>query len=167
MLIVFCGPLRGRQSGGIISVLSWLRSITAGGAPVEMKFADNEQHFHGLDMKAAIDAHNAWKTRLAAQIRGDASESLEVATVAADCNCVLGKWIHGEGRQRFAGSAEYAQLKATHAEFHLCAGSILRAAHDGDKESAEIALKRDLRHHSDGVQLALVRLFAHANAVNR
>lgn len=141
-----------------MSVLSWLRGDSA-----EIKFAEHEQHFHGLDMKAAIDAHNEWKRRLESQIRGDAGETLQVATVAADCNCKLGKWIHAEGRQGFGRLPEFGQLKKAHAEFHLCAGTILSAAHDGETDKASQALKRDLRHHSDAVQLALVRLFARAS----
>lgn len=146
-----------------MSILSWLTGATAGSAPAEMKFADNETHFAGLDMKAAIEAHNAWKTRLEAQIRGDAGESLQVATVAADCNCSLGKWIHGDGKRQFSALPEFTLLKNAHSEFHLCAGSILSDAHDGEFDKASDALKRTLRHHSDSVQLALVRLFAKAN----
>ena len=146
-----------------MSILSWLKGVTSGESPAEMKFADHEQHFHGLDMKAAIDAHLAWKTRLEAQIRGDAGEKLQVSTVAADCNCMLGKWIHAEGRQQFGALPEFGQLKKVHADFHLCAGSILSAAHDGEMEKASLQLKRDLRHHSDAVQLGLVRLFSRVN----
>ncbi|MDO8787936.1 MAG: CZB domain-containing protein [Sulfuritalea sp.] len=143
-----------------MSILSWLRNTLAGELPAKVEFADHDQHFHGLDMKSALDAHAAWKTRLEAQIRGDAGESLSVSTVAVDNNCSLGHWIHGEGQSRFGELSEYAQLRKVHAEFHLCAGGILSDVHDGNAVAATGALTKSFRHHSDAVQLALVRLYA-------
>jgi hypothetical protein len=151
-----------------MGILSWLKSIGSGGgeAAAPLQFEADEQHFHGLDMKAAIEAHIAWKTRLEAQIRGDAGEKLEVGVVAADSNCALGKWIHGDGKKEFGQMPEFEQLRAVHAEFHLCAGSILSDAHNGDKDSAAASLKSALRRNSDTVQLALVRLYAKAKGVH-
>ncbi len=146
-----------------MSILGWLKGALVGEPSAKMEFAPNEQHLHGLDMKAALEAHAAWKTRLEAQIRGDAGESLNMATVAADTNCALGKWIHGDAKTKFADFPEYAQLRRIHADFHICAGGILGDAHDGNADAATNALKKDFRHHSDAVQLALVRLYAKAN----
>lgn len=143
-----------------MSILSWLKDALVGEATGKMEFAHNEQHLHGLDMKAALEAHAAWKTRLEAQIRGDAGETLSVAAVAADSNCALGKWLHGDAKAQFADYPEYALLRKVHADFHLCAGSILSDAHDGNIAAASDTLKKELRHHSDAVQLALVRLYA-------
>jgi hypothetical protein len=83
-----------------MGIMDWLKRVTAGGeehflaedaAPV---FAEGEENFHGLNMKDAIDAHIRWKTRLQRQLEGEADEQLEVAVVAADNHCVLGKWMH-------------------------------------------------------------------------
>lgn len=145
-----------------MSILGWLKGALGGEPPAKLEFAPNEQHLNGLDMKAALEAHAAWKARLEAQIRGDAGETLSVATVAADCNCALGKWIHGDAKTQFTFYPEYAQLRRAHADFHLCAGSILSDAHDGNLDAATDALKKDFRRHSDAVQLALVRLYAKA-----
>ena len=159
-----------------MGILDWLKHVTSepqGGAKhpsvppstgtrKELEFDDGEQHFHGLDMKGALEAHRAWRVRLEAQIRGDATESLEVANVAADHNCALGKWLHGEGKNRFTNVTEYEELVRDHANFHLAAGEILMTSHQGKRESASRMLKSDFRHHSDRVQLSLVRLFAHA-----
>lgn len=149
-----------------MSIFDWLRKAVAGEAAAPLQFTESEQHFHGLDMKAAIEAHLAWKARLEAQIRGDAGETLEVGVVAADCNCALGKWIHGEAQARFSGNPEFDQLKSAHADFHLCAGSILSDAHEGNAQKAETELKVKLRRHSDAVQLSLVRLYAKASAAS-
>jgi len=74
---------------------------------------------------------------------------------------ILG-WLrfHGDAKRQFAEYPEYAQLRKAHAEFHLCAGGILSDAHDGNTVAASDGLKRSFRHHSDSVQLALVRLYA-------
>ena len=143
-----------------MSILSWLKGTLVGESTAKMEFAHNEQHLHGLDMKAALEAHAAWKTRLEAQIRGDAGETLSVATVAADTNCALGKWLHGDAKAEFADYPEYAQLRKAHSDFHICAGGILSDAHDGNTDAASDSLKKNFRHHSDAVQLALVRLYA-------
>lgn len=143
-----------------MSILGWLKATMSGGASGKMEFTQDEQHLHGLDMKAALEAHAAWKARLEAQIKGDAGETLSVATVAADNNCALGKWLHGAAKAEFAAYPEYAQLRKAHADFHICAGSILSDAHDGNAAAASDSLKKNFRHHSDAVQLALVRLYA-------
>lgn len=142
-----------------MSIFAWLKGVTSGGAVAPLHFVENERTFAGLDMKAAIDAHIAWKGRLEAQIRGDAVESLEVGVVAADGNCTLGKWLHGEGKAQFGRTQEFDQLVSAHSDFHLCAGAILADARDGKTEDATKALKTKLRPFSDAVQLALVRLY--------
>ena len=143
-----------------MSILGWLRNAKAGEPAAKMEFAEHEQTFEGLDMKVALDAHAAWKTRLEAQIRGDAGETLNVAAGAGDNNCALGHWIHGDGKRQFADYPEFVQLRKAHADFHLCAGGILSDAHDGNTVAASESLKKNFRHHSDAVQLALVRLYA-------
>ena len=147
-----------------MGILDWLKRAGSGETAAPLQIEAHEQHLHGLDMKAAIEAHMAWKTRLEAQIRGDAGETLEVGVVAADSNCTLGKWIHGDGKAQFRHLPEFEQLRAVHADFHLCAGSILSDAHGGDREAATASLKSTLRRHSDTVQLALVRLYAKVQA---
>jgi hypothetical protein len=148
-----------------MGILDWLKGVVGDEASAPLQFEEHERHFHGLDMKAAIEAHMAWKSRLEAQFRGDATESLDVGVVAADSNCVLGQWIHGDGKAEFGRYPEFEQLRAVHAEFHRCAGSILADARSGNRDAAATALKSALRRHSDTVQLALVRLYARARGV--
>jgi hypothetical protein len=149
-----------------MSILSWLKQMGSDSNKAElidtqsMTFAANEQQFHGLDMKSALDAHLAWTHRLEEQMNGTAAETLEVGTVASDCNCMLGKWIHGEGKQRFGQMQEYTDLKKIHAEFHLTAGEILHEIQSKPGDTS-ISLK-PIKHKSGSVQLALVRLYASA-----
>jgi len=143
-----------------MSILSWLKNAVAGKPQAPIEFKDDEKQLGSLDMKGAIDAHMAWKARLQAQIAGEADETLEVAAVASDRNCALGKWIFGEAKQGYGWMEEYATLRDAHARFHACAGAILKDAQKGARDAAEQALKGDLRRNSEAVQLALVRLYA-------
>lgn len=143
-----------------MGIMSWLKKFTSGEEVGAASFAPGEETFHGLNMKDAIDAHIAWKARLDAQIAGN-SERLEVGRVAGDDACTLGEWLHGEGKKHFGHLPEFADLMREHAQFHIVAGKILMNAHEGKTEEARKALHGgDFRHHSDMVQLCLVRLYA-------
>ena len=150
-----------------MSILSWLKqvstSVTSAGLidTESMTFAKGEEQFHGLDMKGALDAHTAWTRRLEGKITGENKEQLNVATVASDCECKLGKWIHSTAKQQFDGSSDYEELRRIHAEFHLKAGEILNNVINGEQEKASINLK-EIRYQSGKVQLSLVRLYSHA-----
>ncbi len=148
-----------------MSILSWLKAVTSGDATADfiqstpMQFAAGEEELHGLNMKDALDAHLAWMNRLETVLSGSSEEKLSVATVASDHNCILGKWLHGDGRQQFGQKAEYKELLRTHAEFHLAVGEVLNDVENGQRERAQGRLK-DIRHRSGQVQLALVRLYS-------
>ncbi len=149
-----------------MSVLSWLKEVTIGENKAgfidtdSMTFANGEEQFRGLDMKAALDAHTAWTRRLEDKIGGKSQEELDVATVATDCECTLGKWLHGTARQEFGETPDYRELRRVHADFHLKAGEILNNMLNGDREKALKNLK-ELRYQSGNVQLSLVRLYSH------
>lgn len=143
-----------------MSILSWLKNTLAGEPAEKMEFAVHELHLHGLCMKTALDAHEALRIRLAAQIRGNAREKLTPATVSAEDNCLLGHWINEDGKRQFGGYPEYDELRQAHAQLHHCAGGILKLAHSGNYIAASDALLKDYRQNSEAVQLALVRLYA-------
>lgn len=150
-----------------MSILSWLKTVGSSVTSAElidtesMTFAKGEEEFHGLDMKAALDAHSAWNKRLEGKISGTNNEPLSLATVASDCECQLGKWIHGPAKAQFGSVADYDELRRVHADFHLKAGEILNNVQNGDATTASSNLK-ELRFQSGNVQLALVRLYSHA-----
>jgi hypothetical protein len=149
-----------------MSILSWLKQVGSGsGADVinsgAMTFAKGEEEFHGLNMKDALEAHTAWTRRLEGKISGENQEQLNVATVASDCECKLGKWIHGTAKQQFGTTPDFEELRRVHAEFHLKAGEILNNVLNGDQTRAASNLK-EIRYQSGSVQLSLVRLYSHA-----
>jgi len=148
-----------------MGILNWLKGITSGHEVGAAAFAPGEEHFHGLNMKDAIDAHIAWKTKLEGQI-GDGADRLEIGEVASDSRCVLGNWLHGQGKQHFGVLPEFTDLMRDHLQFHLTAGKILMEIRNGKHEEARKMLHgREFRYASDMVQLSLVRLYAKVNSL--
>ena len=116
----------------------------------------------GLDFKGAINAHMAWKVRLEKCISGSNEENLQVDVVSRDDQCVLGKWIHGIGGQKFGHLREFQEMKLEHMRFHLGAGDVLACCLAGDKEGAAEKLRTgDYSRASSRVKLHLSRLYVH------
>ena len=88
----------------------------------------------GLDFHAILEAHQAWKTKLRDFLSGQ-GEALNADTVGRDDKCALGCWIYGDGKV-LGGDTNFQALRKTHADFHLCAGDIIRQHKRGDKRSA-------------------------------
>jgi hypothetical protein len=76
--------------------------------------------------------------KLSSYIRNP-DDSLNPDEVCKDDQCILGKWIHGEGSSLSANS-EYRLLKEAHAGFHREAAEIIRRAKRGEKVTDDIAL---------------------------
>jgi hypothetical protein len=154
-----------------MGIVDWLFRVEKDARVAEntpIPFDRDEEEFHGLNMKAAIDAHRQWKERLEMTLAGTSGETLEVERVAADHHCVLGQWLHGEARKRFAKTAEYRDLVKSHSEFHLVAGDILCNAHAGETTIAHEKLHTVFRRCSDRVRLDVIRLYArHKERLNR
>ena len=100
------------------------------------------EHTSDVDFDAIIDAHQAWKQKLRSAIGGGEERKLNPNDVCKDNLCALGKWIYGAGRE-YARTSEYEPLRHTHAEFHVCAGDILRRAQSGDRDGANAMLVGD------------------------
>ena len=114
----------------------------------------------GLDFKGAIDAHMAWKVRLEKCMAGNNEEGLKVDTVSRDDQCVLGKWIHGPGGDKFGHMREFQEMKMEHMRFHLAAGDVLACCVAGDKDGASDKLKGgEYPRASARVKLHLSRLY--------
>lgn len=86
-----------------------------------------------MDFTKAVDAHVAWIMKLQEAIGGGAK--LDVAEVSKDTLCELGKWIYSLGAAHQATTA-FRKLQAKHAEFHQCAGEVVRKVNAGDVEGA-------------------------------
>lgn len=91
-----------------------------------------------MNFDDAINAHAAWKMKLSSYIRNP-DDSLDPDVVCKDDQCILGKWIHGEGAS-YSANNEYGMLKAAHASFHKEAADIIRRAKKGEKVTDEVSL---------------------------
>lgn len=150
-----------------MKLLDWFKKAATGETPAEavsIPSGPNETAtVEGLDFQAAVAAHQKWKVRLRDCIDGTSQETLDPRVVCQDNQCVLGKWINGQGGSRFATSPAFAKLKATHAEFHICASEVLISVYSGKKAAAEEKLSDEFSRLSLRVQRHLSELFLEAN----
>jgi hypothetical protein len=84
----------------------------------------------------AVEAHKAWKAKLA-YIRSP-DGSLTHSTVSDDTACDLGKWICGDARTACADRREYLELQIAHAPFHLGAGKVIGQVDCGEEIPEEV-----------------------------
>ena len=112
-----------------------------------------------LDFLAAIEAHVRWKIRLESYIAGTSDEELDANEVCRDDQCLLGKWIYGAGGEKYSDLPKFQFIKETHANFHRCAGDVVRMVDDGDIEGAQKYLfQGDYSTYSHKIKSELARL---------
>lgn len=148
-----------------MGLLDWFKSSAKSGvADISAVTLDQGEtaEVAGLNFQEAVAAHQKWKTRLQASIDGTSQEKLDPAVVGRDDQCVLGKWIHGQGQATFGGRAEFDQLREAHANFHRIAGSVLADVYADRKEQARQALASTFAEASLNVQGLLADLFIKA-----
>ncbi len=146
-----------------MSIISWLREVTGGGAAAKLleqplHFTEEQLQLHDLDLNEVLDTHMVWPKRLESILTGDSSESFDLATIASDCECTLGKWLHGPAKESLNNSIDYQDLFEIHADFHLNTAEVIKDHLHERGESAWLNLRK-LRIQSGMMQLALVRLF--------
>lgn len=115
-----------------------------------------------ISFAEAVKAHVAWKNRLEKVLDGTSEEQLDPAVVCRDDRCVLGKWIHGPGGQRFGRDVSFHGLRETHADFHVHAADILVKSSEGKKAEAKAILEgsyREASHKVVGMLTELERTF--------
>lgn len=78
-----------------------------------------------MDLDQAIRAHGEWKIKFRSAI--SKQETMDVATISADNCCQLGKWLHGEAKQKFGTLKSHADCVVKHAAFHKEAGKVAQA----------------------------------------
>lgn len=98
----------------------------------EVTHAESAEDFN---FDQAIDAHRQWKVRLRQAISEHAR--LDAETICRDDRCVLGRWLYGEGGQRWGSRPTFRNLLERHAEFHQEAGKVARQINAGMYEDAE------------------------------
>ena len=124
---------------------------------IQPNFVEGE--LAGLNLKQALEAHQAWKGKLQKVLDGESSERLDITTVSQDAHCVLGKWIYSEGKKLYSHLPEYEFVRTAHADFHVCAGEVLSQHQAGHSLEAEVLLKTKFRTASNKNQMLLTNLF--------
>ena len=92
-----------------------------------------------MDFEGAINAHVAWKMKLAKYLRS-VDGSLDPALIERDDGCELGRWMKGPGLLKCGTKPSFLTLQTEHARFHKAASEIVRKANAGQDVSADTAL---------------------------
>jgi hypothetical protein len=111
-------------------------------------------------MYDAMLAHSAWKRRLNEYLEGRSKEDLQPGNIRVDDHCLLGKWIHSDGKVKFGGQPAFVKLVEEHAKFHQHAATVVEAHHAGDTRLAQEILKGSFEDQSRKTVVCLTRLNA-------
>ena len=110
------------------------------------------------EFNAAVVDHLAWKSTFEESVRRGGN-SLEVALVAVDNRCTLGRWLHHQSPQPISNPVALQMLVEVHAEFHRAAANVLALAHAGQTREAVRAMSPD--HHYGEWSATLVTALKH------
>jgi hypothetical protein len=113
-----------------------------------------------INMYDAMLAHSAWKKRLNEYLEGRSKESLEPSNIRVDHACMLGKWIHSDGKAQFGDDPVFVKLVEEHAKFHQHAAKVVEAHQFGDTSRAQEILKGSFEEQSRRTMTCLTRLNA-------
>ncbi|CAN7324547.1 CZB domain-containing protein [Acidovorax sp. Leaf78] len=111
-----------------------------------------------LDIDAAINAHERWKTHLMDYLEGRTTHGLDPAEVRRSDRGALGRWLHGLGGELLSDQPAYAVLMARHQYFHEQAALLVELAQQGEWDKAVQVLNGGYRYGSGQVVLLLKEL---------
>ena len=89
-----------------------------------------------------------WTINLRSATRKKEKGILQAATIREDNCCILGKWLHGEGKTQHGTKASFANLVATHADCHRDVSTVTGAINAGKFDAAETMLGSGSRYRS-------------------
>ncbi|MEZ4361488.1 MAG: CZB domain-containing protein [Kofleriaceae bacterium] len=158
-----------------MGLFDWMRTNIFGGSPRSAAEQAEEQRIisemqqiqgkdaevGGLNFQTAIEAHMKWRERLEAVINGTSTEKIDPETIFKDDQCVLGKWIIGDGKV-YEQLPQFHELRATHTHFHHVAARILRDALGGHREEAKAQIAGEYRKTSIKIGGLLSRMHTEA-----
>jgi hypothetical protein len=124
--------------------------------------------FEGLDFAGAIRAHQLWKRRLLQVMDGVSDEAFDIDRVRRDDCCDLGRWLHGEARQKYGQQDVFRRLLLSHQTFHETAADVLVLCQAGEHERARELVERGLyARFSVRVQGLLAQFFVERQSGNK
>jgi hypothetical protein len=139
-------------------MFGFLRSFFLGGDAAAMKLDVASAVDDGLNLGAAISAHENWKIRLDSYLSGKSTEDLRSEVICFDDRCDLGKWIHSTGKERLGKYPGFTALLADHKQFHYAASNVVALAKAGKLVEADQMLKGPYARASLGVINALTEM---------
>ncbi|MDD4912445.1 MAG: CZB domain-containing protein [Sideroxydans sp.] len=113
-----------------------------------------------INIYDAVLVHRAWKRRLIDYLEGRSQENLQPSKICVDNLCVLGKWIHSDGKAQFEDQAVFKKLMDEHAKFHIHAAKVVEAHQEGNDELAQSILTGNFDEQSRKTVVCLVKLHA-------
>ena len=111
-----------------------------------------------INFMDAITAHLQWKARLQDYLNGASQEELDADSICRDDQCLLGRWIHGPGREHHHGVPKFYEVRADHAQFHFIAGNVVRHAQANERAAAEALLENEYKRITHKMVQALTEL---------
>jgi hypothetical protein len=88
-----------------------------------------------MNLNEAIDRHTEWKVRLRNAI--SRNETVDADSIRRDDCCVLGKWLHGDGKTQHGAKQSFSELVVAHADFHTQAGAVADAVNARQYDEAQ------------------------------
>lgn len=112
----------------------------------------------GLDIQTAMLAHENWKLRLEACLKGTSSEQFVAEVICFDDHCDLGKWIHGDGKTHLGEFPGFTSLLEHHKMFHYAASNVVTLLKSGKDDEARKMLDGPFTAFSKAVGEDLERM---------
>jgi hypothetical protein len=119
-----------------------------------------------INLYDAVLAHKAWKKRLLDYLENRSKEVLYPEKICVDNLCVLGKWIHSDGKVRFGEQPAFIKLVDEHAKFHHYAGQVVEAHQAGATILAQTILTGEFDDQSRRTVNCLAKLNALVESEN-
>lgn len=91
-----------------------------------------------MNLEEAVQKHAEWKLKFRSAI--SRKEQMDVATISKDNCCVVGQWLHGEGKTRWGSKPEFQRALDKHRVFHTEAGKVASLINTAKYAEAEAAL---------------------------
>jgi hydroxyethylthiazole kinase-like sugar kinase family protein len=148
-------------------VFAFLKKMLRGNASEQAMAAEISSAASGLDITAAIAAHENWKLRLTAFLEGVSKETFSPEVICFDDRCDLGKWIHGAGKARLGSYPGFTALLHHHKMFHYAASNVVSLNQAGKKAEAQKILDDTFSRFSSDVVADLKALKEISDAAGR
>ncbi len=81
-----------------------------------------------MNFDEAREQHAQWRFKFRGAIRQN--ETMDVAAIAKDDQCDLGKWLYGEAKGKYSRLSSYTDCVKTHAHFHVAASNVAKVINE-------------------------------------